>query len=87
MYDSLFYTCDKETECVITNLFQCDSKTVRVKVAHSQKQKGGSDCGVYAIAFATAVAHGINPSKLKLKQENMRAHLVHCLNEEQFTQF
>jgi len=60
---------------------------VRIKVACSQKQKGGSDCGVFAIAFAAAAAQGINPSKLKLKQENMRAHLVQCFNEKNFTHF
>jgi len=87
VFDSMFYNCDQETEDVIANLFQCGSKNIRVKVARSQKQKGGSDCGVYAIAFATAAASGINPSKLKLKQESMRAHLVRCLNEECFTQF
>ena len=87
VYDSLFYNCDEETECIITNLFQCGSKKIRVKVARSQKQKGATDCGVYAIAFATAIAHGINPSKLKLKQGDMRAHLVRCLTEEHFTVF
>ena len=47
------------------------------------KQKGGSDCGVFAIAL------WINPSKLKLKQEDMRVHLAlaFCLNEEHFTVF
>ena len=87
MFDSLFYNCDEETEYIIANLFQCGSKNLRIKIARSQKQKGGSDCGIYAIAFATAVAHGINPGKLKLKQEDMNAHLVHCLNEEHFTVF
>ena len=87
VYDSIFYNCDQETEVIIANLFQCSPKKVRVKVARSQKQKGGSDCGVYAIAFAVAAALGINPSKLKLRQESMRAHLVSCLNEECFTQF
>jgi len=46
----------------------------------SQKQKGSSDCGVFAIAFAAATAQGINPS-------NTRAHLVHCFNEKNFTHF
>ena len=51
-----------------------------IRVGHSQKQKGATDCGVFAIAFATAIAFGINPSKLKLKQEAMRAHLVYCFS-------
>ena len=82
VYDSMFYNCDQETKVIIANLFQCSPKKVRVKVASSQKQKGG---GVYAIAFAVAVE--LIQEKLKLKQESMRAHLVRCLNEECFTQF
>ena len=81
----MFYNCDQETKFVIiANLFQCSPKKVRVKVARSQS---GSNFRVYAIAFAAAAALGINPSKLKFKQESMRAHLVRCLNEECYTQF
>ena len=87
VYDSLFYYCDEETEYVIANLFQCGPSKVAVKVAHSQKQKGSSDCGLFAIAFATAVAHGINPSKLKLKQEAMRPHLINCFNKRHISPF
>ena len=68
VYDSLFYYCDDETEHVIAKLFQCNPNKVTVKVAHSHKQKGSSDCGVCAITFTTAVVNGMNPSRLKLKQ-------------------
>ena len=78
VFDSLFHYCDEETEYVIAKLFQCGPKKVTVKVAHSQKQKGGSDCGVYAIAFATAIAYEMNAGRQKLKQEAMRPHLVNC---------
>ena len=60
VYDSLFYYCDEETKCIIAKLFQCGPSKVTIKVAHTQKQKGSSDCGLFAIAFATAVAYGIN---------------------------
>ena len=66
MYDSLYCNCDEETECLVANLFQHASKKLQVKVACSPKQKGGSDCGVYAIAFATVLVFEINPSKLRL---------------------
>ena len=81
VYNSFFYYCDEETNCIIANLFQCGPSKVAIKLAHSQKQKGCSDCGLFAIAFATAVAYGINPSKLKLKQEAMRPHLINCFNK------
>jgi len=35
-----------------------------VNVSHSQKQKGSADCGLFAIATATALKYGKNPTKL-----------------------
>ena len=58
MYDSFFTYPDKETERVITNLFQWNSTEVAMKFAHCQKQKGGADCGLFAIVLATAIAFG-----------------------------
>ena len=47
-----------------------------------RKQKGGKDCGIFAIAIATAIASGLNPSRQNFKQEAMRGHLVDCFNKE-----
>ena len=63
VYNSIFQHCDEEAKCVISNLFQCGPKKLSIKVARSQKQKGSNDCGLFAIAFATAIAFGINPSQ------------------------
>lgn len=71
----------------ISNLFQCGSDKLSIKVAHSQKQRGSSDCGLFAIAFATAIAFGISPMKLKLRQEAVRAHLVHCFDKNHLSPF
>lgn len=87
VYASIFQYCDEETKYIISNFFQCGPEKLLIKVAHSQKQRGSSDCGQFAIAFATAVAFGINPSKLKLRQEAMRAHLVHCFNKKHLSPF
>lgn len=88
VYDSLFSHCDMETEAIVDNLFQW-SKSIKlvVTVSRSQKQKGTADCGLFAIANATAIAHGKNPSKLQFKQESMRAHLVHCFDCKQMSLF
>ena len=52
-----------------------------------QHQAGGSDCGLFAIAFAVALCFGLNPSKLIFEQSKMRDHLLHCLKENEFTNF
>ena len=87
VYDSIFQYCDKETEQTITNLFHICTSKLTIKVAHCQKQKGGADCGIFAIAFTTAIAFGVDPSKLRLKQESMRAHLINCFNKDHLSLF
>ena len=39
--------------------------TLRVSFADVERQKGSSDCGVIAIAFATALAHQSDPRLVK----------------------
>jgi len=87
VYDSLFTYPDKETERVLINVFQWDSTEVVVKFARCQKQKGGIDCGLFSIAFATAIAFGKQPGKLKFVQEELRSHLVTCLNKGEMSLF
>ena len=43
-------------------------------------QNGNSDCGLYAaIAFATSIAFGEDPTTLRFRPESMRQHLFKCL--------
>lgn len=81
VYDSVYRSIDKETRAVITNLFQSST----LKLVESQKQEGGADWGILAIATATALAHGIKPPSFN--RSAMRRHLVHCFKEELMTLF
>jgi len=65
--DSVFKYIDSETKRTITILFQhtCATEKLVIRLLNSQKQKGGENCGLFAIAFATAIAYGRNPKKLK----------------------
>ena len=54
-------------------------------VSRSQKQKGVTDCGLFAIANATAIAHGKNPTQFK--QDFMRAHLLDCFDQKHMSLF
>ena len=52
-----------------------------------QNQVGGSDCGLFAIAFAVSICLGMNPSKFIYDQENMRRHLIECIENQKFSNF
>ena len=52
-----------------------------------QQQTGGSDCGLFAIAFAVALVHGQDPATLTFNQGAMREHLRLCLLRQQMKPF
>jgi len=89
IYDSVFNSCDDEIELAVRNLFQANTAkdSPRIKVMHCQKQVGAKDCGVFSIAFATAIVLGLNPGKVTFLQPVMRAHLVNCLNRGEIMMF
>ena len=41
----------------------------------AQQQEGSNDCGCSALAYATTLCHGQNPSQVKHDQKVMRNHL------------
>ena len=54
IYDSVYRDVDEPTKRIIYNVYPCGT---RIKVmGTTQKQKGGNDRGVFAIAFATSLA-------------------------------
>ena len=84
--DSLYKSIDDETKSTVCRLFQSKEPPV-IKVVNPQRQKGGKDCGLFAIAFATAIAFDENPVKKRFKQESMRTHLAACFQCNKITQF
>ena len=55
VYNSLYCTAPNEFQKQIAGLLHTQEKTITLKFAKVSMQKNGSDCGVYAIAFATAL--------------------------------
>ena len=53
----------------------------------TQQQCGSSDCGLYAIAIATAICEGEDPCKQLFNQDAMRSHLLRCLEMGKMTLF
>ena len=58
------------------------NRQITVTVPMVQRQKGGQDCGVYAIACLFHLALGDKPEELHFTQEEMRLHLVQCFESE-----
>ena len=52
-----------------------------------QKQIGGKDRGLFAIANTIALINGVDPVTVKFQQAKMRKHLQQCLESSFFTMF
>ena len=56
-----------------------------VHIPPTQQQNGGSDCGIYAIAFALHAALGDDVKVLEFDQPQIRAHLLNCFRKKELT--
>lgn len=52
-----------------------------------QQQLNGSDCGVFAVAFATCLVYGTNPQDFMFHIPQMRPHLLECLKDGEMRLF
>lgn len=58
-----------------------------VTISRCQKRVGSHDCGLFAIANATALANGVDPATLKFQQAKMRKNLQLWLENQKLTMF
>ena len=77
MYPSVGSYTKKQIAAIVCS--KENTITLNIMVSNVQLQAGGSDCGVFAIAFATALANNINPYECCFKQDAMWDHLPRCL--------
>ena len=87
VYDSLYPSVGSNTKLQIAALFATPGPRISLQVVNCQLQKGSCDCGLFAVAFATALAHGLHPESLNFKQNDMRQHLHGCLITGKMTMF
>ena len=64
-----------------------DEREFWVFVPQVQLQRGATDCGCFAVAFAVSLVFRDDPSSLLYNQKEMRGHLKECLLAEPFTPF
>lgn len=68
------------------NLFEVSSDT-KICLPQMQKQSGDNDCGLFSVAVAVSLLHGIQVSEKWFLQEKMRTHLCECFVNQTFTLF
>ena len=59
----------------------------KLEYAPCQQQTNGSDCGLFAIAFATSLVLGSIPQDMTFDIAKMHPHLEACLRVGSMTQF
>ena len=82
VYDSLYSELPTQTKEQICALLASPEPVIDLIYVAVQKQQNGCDCGLFALAYATALCSG-----LLFKQSVMRAHLLECLEEEDMKPF
>lgn len=88
VYDSLKPTMPSALSHQLQHVYGDKSgEPVRVKVYVCQKQNAESDCGLFAIANALALAKGVSLKTVVFSQSQMRSHLHKCLQNELLTMF
>ena len=91
IYDSLYADVSPSYKAKflrqIAYMLMATSSHITLQWAEVQKQKGTSDCGLFAIAAATSLCYGVLPQYCSWEQEKMREHLVTCFKRGDFTLF
>lgn len=78
LYDSFYHDIiSQEVEEQTNDLL--GGSLVALNVVPVQQQTNGSDCGVFAIAFATCLTLERDPSQISFDIHGMRPHLASCL--------
>ena len=77
-------SCTKEQIAAI--LFS-EEHTISLHFKQVQVQRGHADCGLFAIAFATALCSAKYPTEINFIQHQLRKHLQKCLVERDITGF
>ena len=78
LYDSLYDDAiSQEIEQQTNDML--GGRLVSLVPASVQQQSNGSNCGIFAIAFAACLAFGEDPSHVNFHVPRMRPHLATCL--------
>lgn len=87
VFDSLYSAAPSALVKQLCCLMKTKEKQLKIDMMTMQSQSGESDCGCFAIACATALCYGQNPSCLKWSQQSMRQHLLAAFAKRKMSPF
>jgi hypothetical protein len=79
VYNSLGGRFPKRSLKLVADLMHSREKSLTVEFVNVQKQTGGSEYGLFALAFITSIYNGQDPSKLVYNQSAIQSHLLKCI--------
>ena len=85
IYDSMQNRPDGECISLVARYVQCTDSHNTIKVMNVQLQDNGYACGELAVAFATSLIHGEDPTQLHYKE--LRSHFKNCVDTYSITPF
>ena len=88
VFDSMYCFCSDHSKVQISSILLATKQPViRLKYMDVQMQSGQADCGLFAIAFVTALSHGLHPGACIFEQNLMRSHLLKCFENGKLSMF
>ena len=87
--------CDSLPSCTtptrlknnIASIVHTSNPQMIISYQEVQEQRGANDCGLFALAFATSLCTGEDPTKITYIQHQLRNHLIACLEMQKMTPF
>ena len=76
VYDSLHCTLPSRAQRVVADILQCQSTHITVRYPDVQWQSNSHDCGLFALANATALCARLDPCTLSFEHARMRDHYL-----------
>ena len=87
VYDSLYSSASPTLMMQIASIVYSSHQKISLLFKDVPLQDGSSDCGVFAIAFATAITLGLDLGAFLFDQSKMRQNLLKCLQNSKLSMF
>lgn len=87
IFDSMYHNANSTSIEHACRMLMYPGEKVTIVNEKVQRQVGGSDCGLFSLAFATDLCHGIDPTNQKYNQGSLRQHYVSCLENSTMSPF
>jgi len=86
VYDSSFNTVSLPVKMPVACMIRLQANAMKLNMRVCTRQRGATDCGLFAIASAVALCFGKDPSSLQFEQSALRPWLMACLTSGKMTE-